>query len=78
MKLAELIKDKDYDNISLYARVPQLPPDASLFIGVCKSVNGELISLDGDNYSDQVEVFAYEEWNNPEFNVRHGLSVVIM
>ena len=77
MKLAELIKDKDYDNISFYARVPQLPPDDPLFIGVCKSINGELISLDGDSYSDQVEVLDYEEWNNPERNVRHGLSVVV-
>lgn len=77
MKLAELIKDKDYDSISVYARVPQLPPDDPLFVGKCKSVNGELISLDGDSYSDQIEVLEYEEWNNPKRNIKHGLSIIV-
>ncbi len=73
MKVRDLITKKDYDYISW--RIPIDLRDGKgpidIFIGCCKSVDGKLISLDGDTiYDEDDEVIAYEEFEG-------GLSVTV-
>lgn len=76
MTVGDLIKNKDYDYIEYRLTLPaQLHGD--IFAGVCRSENGELISLDGDTYSEDEEVIRWEEWSNPEKDIMNGLTVVV-
>lgn len=77
MTVKELIQNKDYDRIEV--RMTHLNfPDKTVFYGVCKSKNGELISVDGDSYEaeKEEEILSYEEWSNESKNVKNGLTVV--
>lgn len=74
LTIKDLIKDKDYDFISLRLAVTEAD---DIFFGTAKSENGELIALDGDTYSEDTKVLEYEEWDNPEENIKNGLTVVI-
>ena len=75
MIVKDLIQNKDYDYISWRVTSPPnwIKPD--MFFGVCKSVNGELIPLDGDNYCEDEVVVRYEEWSDGE--IKNGLTVVV-
>lgn len=77
MTLGELIQSKDYDRIEFRMMLPN-KPDTPIFYGIAKSENGELISLDGDSYEDEMEkeLLSYEEWSNESKNVKNGLTVV--
>ena len=75
MIVKDLIKDKDYDYISWRTTPPSGWGEASIFLGACKSKNGELISLDGDSYSEDEVVLGYEEWCND--NTKSGLTVIV-
>lgn len=75
MTIGDLIKDKDYDYISYRATAPIGWGVEDVFIGVCKSENGKLISLDGDTYYESEEVIAWEEWSKED--IPRGLTVVI-
>lgn len=75
MTIKDLIKDKDYDYISLRVTTPEHFEENDMFFGACKSVNGVLISLDGDNYYDDEVVVRYEEWSKED--VKNGLTVVV-
>ena len=80
MTIRELIKDKDYEYISVRMPVPKKWGwcyTKDIFIGACESVGGELISLDGDSYDPDEEVLEWEEWTNDEYEIRSGLTVVI-
>lgn len=73
MTINDLIKDKDYDFISLRLKLSE----DDVFFGTAKSEHGELIALDGDTYSKDTEVLEYEEWDDPKENIRYGLTVLI-
>lgn len=75
MKIGDLIENKDYDYVEYRLICPDGKND--IFAGCFKSENGEIISLDGDNYSKNEEVLNYEEWSNPKENIKNGLTVVI-
>lgn len=75
MVVKDLIKNKDYDYISWRLTPPKNWDEPSIFLGACKSVNGELIPLDDDTYYDDDVVVRYEEWSSDK--VKNGLTVVV-
>lgn len=62
MTVQDLIKDKDYDLIEWRITLPESVGGGTTLFGCCKSVNGELISLDGDSYYLNTEIVHYLEW----------------
>ena len=81
MTVKDLITNKDYDYISWRLAIPEHLQetfnDTTLFFGVAASKDGELMSLDGDSYSEDEVVLSYEEWSEPENKVVNGLTVVL-
>lgn len=81
LTIGDLIKNKDYDYVEYrYKIATSLTPiyeADSMFAGAFKTVNGKIISLDGDNYSLDQEVILYEEWDDPEEGIKNGLTVVV-
>lgn len=77
MTVGDSIKNKDYDYISWRITLPEKLGGGDFFAGVCRSENGKLISLDGDTYSEDEEVIRWEEWSNPEKDIKNGLTVVV-
>lgn len=91
MTIKDLIQNKDYDHIEIYLTLPKVTHNKavwdkmtedevwknSIFMGIAKSEHGELISLDGDTYSDEDEVLYHEEFINEVEGVLQGLSIVI-
>ena len=75
MTVKELIKNKDYDYISWRTTPPKYWDEEDIFIGACKSKNGELIPLDQDYYSEDEVIVRYEEWSNDK--IKNGLTVVV-
>ena len=74
MTIGDLIKNKDYDYISY----KMLMDIGVVFVGQCASVNGQLISLDGDTiYDEKDEVVRHKEFTNPDKGISNGLEVVI-
>lgn len=76
MKLKDLIKDKDYDYIEIRNEIPEeiAEVEKTYFVGACKSLKGKIISLDGDNYSVEMEVTEYKEWITN--NIKAGLTII--
>ena len=74
LTIGDLIKNKDYDFISYRVTPPEGRLEEDIFFGVCKSQNGQLISLDGDTYCESEEVLRWEEWSTDK--VARGLTVV--
>lgn len=74
MIVKDLIENKDYDYISWRVTLPEECGGGDTFFGQCKSLNGELISLDGDIYDEEDEVVSYKEWSNDE--IKNGLTIV--
>lgn len=74
MIVKDLIKNKDYDYISWRVTLPEKYGGGDIFFGQCRSQNGELISLDGDIYSEEDSVISYEEWSDDE--IKNGLTVI--
>lgn len=81
MKVRDLIKDKDYDYIVWRIKLDKEDADKIgdeyIFFGVCCSKNGELISLDGDTYSEDEAVIDYWEFSKPEKGIENGLIVLV-
>ena len=77
MTVKDLIENKDYDYISWRVTLPKDLVAGDTFMGASKSVNGELITLDGDTYCEETEVLNYEEWSNPEKGIASGLTIVV-
>lgn len=81
MQVEDLIRNKDYDYICWRIKLDEEDMDIlgedSIFFGVCRSENGELISMDRDTYSDEEEVLSYEEWSKPEKGISNGLTVIV-
>jgi hypothetical protein len=81
MRVKDLIKNKDYDYISWRITIDEADREMigedDIFFGVCRSVDGVLISGDGDTYSEEEEVLSYEEWSYPEKGITNGLTVVV-
>lgn len=67
LKLIDIVRGYDFNYISFR----KFAPDGSdYFAGACKYINGELISLDGDNYSLDCPILKYDiEENNKELEV---------
>ena len=74
MTIGDLIKNKDYDYVSYRLT---LPNGNDTFAGCFASKGGEIISLDGDIYSNDEEVLSYEEQSQPEDNIQNGLTIVV-
>ena len=77
MIVKDLINKKDYDYIEWYITLPEDLGKSEIFFGVSKSINSELISLDGDSYSENETVLNYTEWSDDELGIKNGLTVVI-
>ena len=77
MKVKDLIKNKDYDYISWRVTLPDDFDEEDTFFGAAKSIDGELIALDGDIYSEDEEVLRYEEWSQLEDGISNGLTIVV-
>lgn len=77
MIITDLIDNKDYDYIEWYVTLPEYLGKSDIFFGISKSINGELISLDGDSYSENETVLSYTEWSDDESGIKNGLTVVI-
>ena len=75
MIVKDLIENKDYDYISWRVTSPKDWHEPDMFFGCCKSIDGKLIPLDGDTYSEDETVIRYEEWSNDE--IKNGLTVVV-
>lgn len=75
MTVRDLIKDKNYVYISWRVTLPEKAGGGDTFFGLCKSMNGELISLDGDTYDEDSEVVWYKEWTADDF--KPGLTVAV-
>lgn len=69
-----MICNKDYDYVS-YRLL--LDNTYDVFAGCFAAKDGEIISMDGDNYDKDEEVLSYEEWTFPEEGIHAGLTVVV-
>lgn len=76
MTIGDLIKTKDYDYIEWRAKLPDSAGGGDTFFGASASKDGKLIELAGGCYSEDTEVISYEEWDNPEENIKNGLTIV--
>ena len=74
MTIGDLIKNKDDDYVSYRLT---LPAGDDTFTGCFVSNGGEIIPLDGDIYDKDEEVLSYEEWSQPEDDIKNGLTVVV-
>lgn len=78
MTIGDLIKEKDYDYVSYKMHFDSIKWDTyAETIGCFASKNGKIIPLDGDTYSEKVEVLSYEEWSRPEKGIINGLTVIV-
>lgn len=77
MTIGDLIKDKDYDYIEYRLTLPEDCGGGDTFFGAARSENGKLIPLDYDTYRENEEVIRWEEWSNPEQDIKNGLTVVV-
>lgn len=57
LKLEDIVRGYDFSYISYRT---YLPDGTDCFIGCCKYINDELISLDGDTYSLKDQILKYE------------------
>lgn len=82
--IGEIIAGKDYDYVSYrgYDEKRDFPPATGNntdgeFCGCFKVVNGEIIPLDGDSYSNKETVIASEEWTMPDEGIEKGLTIIV-
>lgn len=61
MTIGDLIQYKDYAKVYYYILGVQ-----KVFAGIFKSENGNIISLDRDDYAEDEFVFQYCEWTNED------------
>lgn len=57
LRLKDIVQNYDYNYIAYRAF---LSDGTDIFIGACKYINGELISLDGDTYSLDDPILKYD------------------
>lgn len=76
-KIRDLIQNKNYDIICLRTTIPEGAGDEDTLIGICRSKKGELIPDIGDICSSNEEVLRFEEWENKEYGIENGLTVVV-
>lgn len=77
MTLREIIKDKEYDIIEVrnIGEIDGKPID-TLF-GYCRYHKGQLIPMDGDSYSLDMEVEKYEEWEDTDKNAETNYGTIL-
>lgn len=49
----------------------------SIFAGCFAIIDGSIVSLDGDTYSESEEVLWFETWSNEDENIKSGLTVLV-
>ena len=76
MTVRDLISKNDYDYIEWRVCLPKRFGDTDIFCGICRSVDGVLISEDGDTYDEDTEILRYEEFVDLENNINNGLIIV--
>ena len=76
MTVRDLISKNDYDYIEWRVCLPKTFDYNGIFCGICRSVDGVLISEDGDTYDEDTEILRYEEWVDLENNINNGLTIV--
>lgn len=47
------------------------------FCGVFKWENNNIISLDGDSYSENMKVLGYDWWSNEDEHIEKGLDILV-
>lgn len=84
IKIFDLIKqlNKDFDVIQVRIIWKHKHKDGTEewcddFAGQFKIENNKIISLDGDTYSDDIDVWQWEEFENKEYGVNHGLDIYV-
>lgn len=77
MTVADLIKHNDYDYMCWRITLPEYIGGGDTFMGATRSKNGELISLDGDTYSEDCEVLTYKEWRDLNIGIENGVTIVV-
>ena len=86
--LGEIVKEKNYDYVDYRIRLdkekcaedtPDYWFEEDIFAGAFKVENGEIISLDGDNYYKEEAVLESEEWEQKtdDNKITHGLTVIV-
>lgn len=82
--IGDIISGKNFDYVSYrgYDEKRDFPPATGNntdgeFCGCFKVVNGEIIPLDGDSYSNKETVIASEEWTMPDEGIEKGLTVIV-
>ena len=73
--VGDLIHDENYDCIEWRVTTPPDWDEPDMLFGYCKSINGELIPLDGDTYSKGEVVVRYQKFRGGD--VENGLTVVV-
>lgn len=71
----DIVQDDDYDGIEWRITSPADWDEPDMLFGACKFINGELIPLDGDNYSLDEIVVRYQKWSGGD--IENGLTVVV-
>ena len=69
--IKDLIKNKDYD----YVEYRNWIFGENIFAGCFSSVNGKIVSIDGDTYDPEERVIASEEWSSE--NIEKGLTIIV-
>ena len=86
--LGDIVKGKNYDYVDYRIRLdkekceedtPDYLFEEDIFAGAFKVENGEIISLDGDNYYKEEAVLESEEWvqKKDDNKITHGLTVIV-
>ena len=78
IKFIDLIHklNKNYDWIGIELILNNKRNCEFTFAGCFKmGDNDEIIPLDGDSYSKNMDVWYWEEFSNPDENVENGLSI---
>lgn len=68
----DLFKDKNYECVEVYLKDDDVD---SYFAGLFEWQNNLIILLDGDVYSEDMEVLSYEEFETND--VKNGLKIVV-
>ena len=79
MTIGELVAEKNYDFVEYRLKVTGSPDDDKygILVGCFKVEDGRIVSLYGDIYSANEEVFLYKEWRDKKRGIKSGLTVVV-
>lgn len=76
----EFAEGYEIDFVQLHDTTPlgdENPNKVVGFCGVCSWKGNELVSLDGDSYSDEMLVYGYEWFTNEGEGIEKGLDILV-